>query len=104
MAPVDARLLADSATRAEWQRKKGMKVFSLWDSTAARPTVDFLLECPVPFEDMWQGARTVDFAGLVVRIASREHLIRMKSSAGRPRDLQDVTALKALDFAPDREP
>lgn len=33
LAPVDPLALADAAARADWQRSKGMTVFSFWDST-----------------------------------------------------------------------
>lgn len=96
MAPVDPVELADPDKRGAWQRDKGMKVFSFWDSTAARPTVDVLLECPIPFAELWRDSIGVPIGDLQVRIASREHLIRMKAASGRARDMEDIARLRDL--------
>ena len=50
MAPVDPIALADPEQRREWQTIRNMRVFSFWDSTNARPTVDVMLESSIPFE------------------------------------------------------
>jgi hypothetical protein len=95
LAPVPAVQLADPARRAEWAQQRGMQVFSLWDSTSTRPTVDLFLEPPIPFDDLWGDAMPVALAGVQVRVASIPHLIAMKSATGRPRDLADVELLRA---------
>lgn len=95
LAPVDPLALADPAQRREWQATRHMQVFSFWDSTNARPTVDVMLDPPVPFEDLWVTASVVNVGGQEVRVASIPHLIRMKEAAGRPQDLADVERLRA---------
>jgi len=95
LAPVDPLALADPAQRLEWQTTRNMQVFSLWDSSNTRPTVDIMLAPEVPFEDLWAAASVMDLGGHAVRVASIEHLIRMKAAAGRAQDLADIERLRA---------
>jgi hypothetical protein len=96
LAPVDPLALLDAATRADWQRSKGMTVFSFWDSTHTRPTVDVLLESPVPFEELWERADIIKIGSTDVRVAARDDLIRLKEISGRERDQADIEALRRL--------
>ena len=73
LAPVDPIALADPAQRDEWQSLRNMQVFSFWDSTNARPTVDIMLAPAVPFEDLWGSASVMNIGGNEVRVASIEH-------------------------------
>jgi hypothetical protein len=98
MAPVDPMKLADAATRARWRRDRNMVVFSFWDSTNTKPTVDIFLESPIPFEEMWNDAMTAPFGEVKVRIVSLAHLIRLKQASGRPQDLADVEYLQAREL------
>ena len=94
MAPVDPLALADPVQRQEWQSLRNMQVFSLWDSSNARPTVDIMLAPGVPFEDLCASASVMMLGGHAVRVASIEHLIHMKSAAGRAQDLADIERLR----------
>jgi hypothetical protein len=94
LAPVDPLLLADPAQRHAWQTTRGMQVFSFWDSTNTRPTVDVMLAPVTSFEDLWAEAKVVEVGGVQVRIASVRHLISMKEAAGRPQDLADLERLR----------
>jgi hypothetical protein len=87
--------LADPEQRRDWQTSRGMKVFSFWDSTNTRPTVDVMLAPIVNFDELWAEAAVVTIGGVEVRIASIPHLIRMKEAAGRTQDLADVERLRA---------
>ena len=95
LAPVDPVALADPLQRREWQTVRNMQVFSFWDSTNTRPTVDVMLESPIPFEDLWAAASAVNVAGHEIRVASIQHLVRMKAAAGRAQDLVDIERLQA---------
>jgi hypothetical protein len=95
LAPVDPIALADPEQRREWQVQRNMQVFSFWDRTNARPTVDIMLSPEVSFEELWNAAATMNLGGHEVRVASIDHLIRMKAIAGRPQDLADVERLRA---------
>ena len=48
------------------------------------------------YDDLVNGAVDVDLDGLVVAAASLDDLIRMKRSAGRPRDLAELEILGAV--------
>ena len=95
MAPVDPVSLANPELRREWQATRNMKVFSFWDTTNARPTVDVMLAPVVSFDDLWADAALTTIGGVEVRIASVQHLIKMKEAAGRPQDLVDLERLRA---------
>jgi hypothetical protein len=95
LAPVDPIALADPAQRHEWQSVRHMQVFSFWDSANTRPTVDVLLAPPVPFDDLWASAAVISIGGQEVRVASIEHMIVMKTMAGRAQDLADIERLRA---------
>ncbi len=96
-APVNAMLFADPAARAAWRRERGMRVFSLWDTTGTRPTIDLFAESVIPFEDLWRNAITIEIAqNLTIRVASIPHLIQLKEIAGRPQDLADIERLRAI--------
>ena len=96
LAPVDPLDLADPAQRLEWQSVRNMQVFSFWDSSNARPTVDIMLSPEVPFDELWAAASVMNIGGQEVRVASIEHLIQMKAAAGRTQDLADIERLRAL--------
>lgn len=96
LAPVDPVSLADPAQRSDWQQRRGMQVFSFWDSTNTRPTVDVMLDPVVSLEDLWADARVVAIGDSEVHIASIRHLIRMKEAAGRAQDLADAERLREL--------
>jgi len=95
-APVDPTLLANEAVREQWRLERGMEVFSLWDTTNRRPTVDLLLACPVPFTELLNDSVTVTIGAVQIRVASVAHLIGMKQQTARPRDLEDVERLRVL--------
>lgn len=95
MAPVDPVSLANPELRREWQTTRNMKVFSFWDTTNTRPTVDVMLAPVVSFDELWADAALTSIGGIEVRIASVRHLIRMKEAAGRPQDVADLERLRA---------
>ena len=76
--------------------ERNMEVFSLWDTTNRRPTLDVLLSSPVPFADLLRDALTVTLEGVPITVASVAHLIAMKEHTARPRDLEDVQRLRLL--------
>jgi hypothetical protein len=95
LAPVDPTALADPERRREWQTVRNMQVFSFWDSSNTRPTVDIMLSPEVSFGELWAEASVMAIGGHEIRVASIEHLIRMKVAAGRPQDLADIERLRA---------
>lgn len=59
--------------------------------------LDFFNKVPgaPPYEQLRQRALSVDLGGLMVRVAGKDDLIRMKQASGRPQDLEDIAALAA---------
>jgi predicted nucleotidyltransferase len=96
LAPVDPLALADVEQRHQWRTTRHMQVFSFWDSTVTRPTVDVMLDPVVPFDELWANSVTTIIGGYLVRIASIKHLIRLKEAAGRSQDRVDVERLRAM--------
>lgn len=95
LLPVTADQLADAPTREHWVRDRGMRVFTLRDSSGYR-VVDLLTASPVPFADLWERSVEVALEDVTVRIASIPDLIHMKRLAGRPKDLTDIEALESI--------
>lgn len=91
--PADPRGFADAGTREAWIRDKNMMVFSFFDTASRRAQVDIFVRYPLAFESLWERATRVEVEGQEVRLASPEHLVRMKREAGRPKDLEDIKAL-----------
>lgn len=60
---------------------------------ASRMPLDAVLAGPGLEEQFFAGARERDIAGTRVPVVSAEDLVAMKVLAGRPRDLDDVTAV-----------
>lgn len=94
--PVDAIEFADAATRAAWRRDRGMVVFSLWDPSGHRPTIDLFTEPPMDFERLWAASESVVLSGQTVRLVALADLIEIKRRSARPRDLEDVARLELL--------
>jgi hypothetical protein len=78
------------------QPVRRMEVFSLWDATNRRPTVDVLLACPIPFTELLKDSVIVTLGAVQIRVASVTHLMNMKQRTARPRDLEDVERLRVL--------
>ena len=94
--PVAAKDFVDEATRRSWIRERNLQVFSLHDPEDPLREVDLFAESPLPFDDLYAESTVVDLGGVGVRVASIQHLVAMKLAAGRPQDLADVDALRAL--------
>ena len=92
--PIDA--LKSAAQIDQWHREKGMIVFSFRSGDADSNVIDVLVKPVVPFDELAQDATTAGFMGQTVLIASKQHLIRLKSGTGRAKDQQDITELSAM--------
>jgi hypothetical protein len=95
-APVPLRAFADPEQRADWERTKGLTVFSLWSADLPGTEVDLFVSDPLPFEPAWERRLRAQVGGLSVNVASLDDLIEMKRRAGRPQDLADVRELEAI--------
>jgi len=94
--PVDPQGFADPDVRRTWTEQRNLTVFTMLNPRDPLLEVDLLAEALIPFEALWEQATMVRLEGRSVRIASIDHLIMLKTAAGRPQDLVDVAALEAL--------
>jgi hypothetical protein len=56
-------------------------------------SLDLLLVTP-QVQDVWETREKIDFLGRRLSVVSREGLIKMKTLAGRPQDLADISRLE----------
>ena len=96
MLPVDAMQLADPAIRRVWHEQRGMQVFSFWDPTHSRPSIDIFVESPIAFDELWRDAAEICLDGIALHVASVPHLIALKRISARPQDLADIERLLTL--------
>jgi hypothetical protein len=61
--------------------------------------VDVFVRYHIPFDELWNDSERVRVAesNTVARVASLEHLLRIKRANGRPHDLLDIEGLLALE-------
>jgi predicted nucleotidyltransferase len=96
LLPVNARDFADEGKRRDWIETRNLEVFSMRDERNPLLTVDLFAREPIPFEELWSQADTVPLGGRPIRVASIEHLIRMKRAAARPQDAVDIDELELI--------
>ena len=95
--PVKAADILDPAIRAGWKREKGMEVISFVDPAQPMALIDVFIEEKIPFQEVTQEIVRITAKGITISIVSLRHLKRLKQSAGRPQDLADIEAIKALE-------
>ena len=95
--PVPASELADPQIRRAWVEERNLTAFSLHDPNDPRTEVDLFAFEPVPWAELVADAVVREIDGVSVHVASRAHLIAMKTGTGRPQDLADIAALEALE-------
>jgi hypothetical protein len=103
-APVPARDFADPEKRARWIAEKGLIVFSLWSERVKGIEVDLFVKEPYSFEEAYARAVHVALDTTTATVASLDDLIALKRAAGRPLDLADVDALRAIASQHGRRP
>lgn len=94
--PVEPSDFARPDVRDDWVAHRNLQLFSLYDPTNPFRELDLFAAYPLPFEELLADADEVVICDIPVRVASISHLLRLKRAAGRPQDLQDITALSAL--------
>jgi hypothetical protein len=94
--PVAIDDFADPRKREEWIEQRNMLVFQLWDPNNPMRSLDIFVKEPIAFHSLLGDAASKDIDGMVVRVASIEHLIEMKQAAGRARDLDDIAKLQQI--------
>ena len=71
-------------------------MFSMVDPNDPLRSVDLFVDEPVPFEELFERADSVELTRIVIRVASTSDLIRLRRMAARPQDDADITALEAI--------
>ena len=95
-APVAASQFALPEVREEWIRDKGLTVFSLWSPEHPGFEVDLFVQEPFDFDAVYDRSVRVELGSCSATVISRLDLIVPKERAARPRDQEDVAALRAL--------
>jgi len=96
-APVAILDFADAETRKTWIREKHMVVFQLQSERHQHTPLDIFVSEPFDFDVEYKRSITGDIRpGLQARFVCLDTLIRMKESAGREKDREDVRQLKLL--------
>jgi hypothetical protein len=102
LASVPVGDFADAKKREAWIREKNIVVFQLHSERHRETRIDLFVEEPFDFEHEYRLANVGDLLpGTHARFVRLEALIRMKESAGREKDLDDVRQLKLLMEHPD---
>jgi predicted nucleotidyltransferase len=96
-APVAARDFADPDIRRTWIEEKGMRVFSMHDPRHPLVEVDLFVDPPIPYDELRARAVSIRLEGLDIAVASIQDLIAMKELAARPKDFEDIAALRAIE-------
>jgi len=94
--PVAMEGLADARERKSWIRKKGMKVFSIFDPKTPEDHIDIMVEDYLDFEEAYRRRKVMKIKGMDVSVASIPDIVRLKKIAGRERDLIDIGALNQI--------
>ena len=94
--PVEPDALAQPEVIEQWYREKEMRVFGLRGPTAAEAIINVLVRPIVPYADLRRDAAMIDIGPIIIPVASIEHLIAMKTEAGRSQDLTDIEELRKI--------
>ncbi len=94
--PAPVHGLADAAVRRHWIQQKHMTVYSFIQRKMPPRVVDILLNPLGQFDAIHRRRITVRARGVAVPLVPVDVLVKMKQAAGRPEDLFDIQALKAL--------
>ena len=96
-APVRFEEFIDPATRQKWAAEKNMTVFSLFSPAHPATEIDLFLEPPIDFAAAYSRCARIELnEGLTAPFCGIDDLVKMKSLAGRPRDLEDIAQLNRL--------
>jgi hypothetical protein len=95
--PVTAKDMANPEKRREWRESKGMIVLKLWSDLHRETPVDVFIEEPFDFNREYARAKPQQLSDtLEAPTVALGTLLKMKAEAGRPRDQEDISALKEL--------
>lgn len=95
--PVPAMQFADPEIRHDWTTNRHMIVFQLWKPKGPQFRLDIFTTEPFDFEDAWKRRLESTISGVMVPIVPLSELLAMKREAGRPKDLDDIRVLSAME-------
>ncbi len=96
--PVTPEEFADRGNRESWRRDKNMIVLKLWSDLHRRTPIDVFVYEPFDFAGEYAKAQWKIVSGEArAPVVGYDTLLKMKSEAGRDRDLLDIQALRKLD-------
>jgi len=97
LVPVSADDFGDRSKRNQLRTEKGMVVLQFYSDQHRATRVDVFAHMPFDFEKECGRAMCEEVKnGVPVRFVSLQTLIQMKEEAGRPKDLDDLEALRWL--------
>jgi hypothetical protein len=95
--PVTPEDFAVEENRERWRKEKDMIVLKLWSDEHRRTTIDVFVYEPFDFKSEYHAATWLPIAAEVrAPIVRFDTLVRMKTEAGRLRDLADVADLERV--------
>jgi len=97
LIPVTANDFADPNKRNLWITTKNMQVLSLQSNQHPETTIDIFVSEPFDFNSEYQQSTTAEITPeITFKIVSIPTLIKMKTIANRPKDLDDISHLKII--------
>ena len=94
--PVDPAQFADEKIRQHWRHDKNMEVFSLYHPKNALLSVDLFIHEPIPYVELIARSEKMNIGDIVIPVCSLQDLIRLKTQAARPKDIDDIEHLKEI--------
>ena len=94
--PVSLADFATSAIRESWIKKKGMKVFSIYDPKKPLLHIDVMVEKFIDFESAYSKRELMRVDDFNISVIDIDNLIKLKKIAGRGRDKIDILALQQI--------
>lgn len=97
--PVVAESFCDPEIRQSWISEKGLQVFSLINEQLEGFVIDLFAEEPFDFKEEHSKAAFIELPGIdgALPFVSKSTLLKMKESAGRSIDLDDILHLKITE-------
>lgn len=94
--PVRLDDFLDAEKRKEWEKEKGMMVFSLYDVKNPFFLLDIFVEEPFDFDAVYKQRKIIKLEDAGIPVVPIEELIRMKEKSNRPQDQADIFYLKKI--------
>lgn len=94
--PVNPHEFISEEKRDEWIKEKGAIVFTFIDLKNPFKHIDIFLNNPIDFKGAYSRKEVMMVGGIRINLTSIDDLIKMKHSAGRPRDMEDINHLERI--------